>query len=178
MSTPICRAATDADRDRHRRGESERARARDDEHGDGIDHGKRETWLGAGLHQMAQAMKGTASTTAGTNQPATLSASFWIGARLRWALATISTIWLSTCPSPTRSARMMNEPVPLTVPPVTFAPVSFATGMGSPVIMDSSTGARSGDDGAIDGNLGAGLDAQQVAWLHVVDGQFGSRSHL
>ncbi len=29
------------------------------------------------------------TTTAGTNQPATVSATRWIGARLRWALATI-----------------------------------------------------------------------------------------
>ena len=40
---------------------------------------------------------------------------------------------------PTRSARMTSDPVPLTVAPVTRSPAPFSTGIGSPVIIDSST---------------------------------------
>ena len=66
-------------------------------------------------------MKASTATpiTAGTNQPATLSAYFWIGARERCALATISTIWLSTVSAPTRRASITRLPVPLIVAPVT-----------------------------------------------------------
>ena len=34
---------------------------------------------------------------------------------------------------------MSNEPLPFTVAPVTLSPAALATGIGSPVIMDSST---------------------------------------
>ena len=78
-------------------------------------------------------------TTAGTNHPDTWSASFWIGARERWASETMRTICDSMVSRPTRSARMTRPPVPLTVAPVTLAPGSFSTGTGSPVIIDSST---------------------------------------
>jgi hypothetical protein len=40
---------------------------------------------------------------------------------------------------PTSSAFMTKAPVVLTVPPITRAPVSLPTGMGSPVMVDSST---------------------------------------
>ena len=43
---------------------------------------------------------------------------------------------------PTRSARMTKLPLPFTVPPVTFSPAPFSTGMGSPVTIDSSTDER------------------------------------
>ncbi len=79
------------------------------------------------------------ATTAGTNQPATTSASLWIGARLRCASATIWTIWASRVSEPTRSATMISEPVPLTVAPITRSPAAFSTGIGSPVTIDSST---------------------------------------
>ncbi len=77
--------------------------------------------------------------TTGTNQPATTSASFWIGARLRCASATIWTICASSVSEPTFSARMTKEPVPLTVAPITPSPAPFSTGIGSPVTIDSST---------------------------------------
>ena len=80
--------------------------------------------------------------TVGTNLPATLSASFWIGARERWALATISTIWASMVSAPTRLASITREPVPLMVAPVTASPATFSTGIGSPEIIDSSTEER------------------------------------
>ena len=79
------------------------------------------------------------STTAGTNQPETTSARRWIGARLRCASMTIRTIWARRVSFPTRSARITNEPVPLSVAPVTRSPSRFSTGIGSPVTIDSST---------------------------------------
>ena len=88
-----------------------------------------------------QAMNVTAATatTAGTNQPETVSARRWIGARERCAAATIATICAKSVSLPTRSARITNEPVVLTVAPVTLSPGAFSTGSGSPEIIDSST---------------------------------------
>ncbi len=40
---------------------------------------------------------------------------------------------------PTRSARMRRTPFTFRVPPTTASPSRFSTGMGSPVIIDSST---------------------------------------
>ncbi len=92
----------------------------------------------------AQAMNAitAASITAGTNQPATWSASRWIGAATRWAAATIWTIWASRVSRPTLSARITKPPVWLRVPPMTFAPAALVTGMDSPVTMDSSSDER------------------------------------
>ena len=78
-------------------------------------------------------------TTTGTNQPDTRSASRWIGARERWASATIWTMRESRVSEPIRSAVMRNAPVWLRVAPVTESPGFLATGIDSPVIMDSST---------------------------------------
>ncbi len=47
-----------------------------------------------------------ASTTTGTKIPDTLSASFWIGARLRWASATMRTIRARRVSAPIFSERM------------------------------------------------------------------------
>jgi hypothetical protein len=95
---------------------------------------------GAGPHP-SQATKVSAamSSTVGTNQVATRSARRWMGARLRWAVATMCTIWDSSVSAPTLSARMTKPPVWLRVPAVTFAPGSFDAGMDSPVTIDSST---------------------------------------
>ena len=49
--------------------------------------------------------------TAGTNQPATRSASFWIGARERPASLTMRTICASKVALPICSARMMKLPI-------------------------------------------------------------------
>ncbi len=43
---------------------------------------------------------------------------------------------------PTFSARMMKPPVVLSVPPITFEPVSFVTGIDSPVTINSSSDER------------------------------------
>ena len=90
--------------------------------------------------QFDQAMNAATatSTTAGTKYPATRSASFWIGARLRCASATISTICESMVSAPTRLASTTSVPVPLIVAPVTGSPTAFSTGTGSPVSIDSS----------------------------------------
>ena len=63
---------------------------------------------GAARAPERQATKARTATpmTAGTNQAATLSASRWMGARLRCASATIWTIWASMVSRPTFSARM------------------------------------------------------------------------
>ena len=79
------------------------------------------------------------ATTAGTNQAATMSATRWMGARLRWASPTSLTIRARSVSAPTRSARITREPVPFTVPPTRPAPGVFSTGIGSPLTMDSST---------------------------------------
>ena len=79
------------------------------------------------------------ATTTGTKTPATRSASAWIGARLRCAFATRATMRASVVSAPTRSARMTRLPDLLSVPPVSGSPGAFSTGMGSPVIMLSST---------------------------------------
>ena len=62
-----------------------------------------------------------------------------MGARLRCASATIWTICESRVSAPTRSARMISDPVPFTVAPMTLSPAAFSTGIGSPVSMASST---------------------------------------
>ena len=65
-----------------------------------------------------------------------------MGARVRCASETIRTIWARSVSAPTRSARITKPPVPFTVPPVTRLPGAFATGMDSPVTIDSSTALR------------------------------------
>ena len=94
---------------------------------------------GAGPN-VAQAAKVTAATitTAGTNQPAITSAVAWIGARDRPAMPTSAAICATRVSAPTRSARMVNAPIPFTVPPVTGSPALRSTGIGSPVTIDSS----------------------------------------
>src|SRR5215469_5549235 len=59
-----------------------------------------------------------AAMTAGTNQAETWSARRWIGARLRWASATIWTMRESRVSAPTFWARMTKAPVLLTEPAI------------------------------------------------------------
>ena len=79
------------------------------------------------------------SATAGTKTPATASAVFCAGARLRWAFSTIRTIPARSVPEPIFSARMTSAPLPLIVAPTRCAPGPFSAGIGSPVTIDSST---------------------------------------
>ena len=62
-----------------------------------------------------------------------------IGARERCAWATICTICDSMVAAPTRSLRITSAPLVLSVAPITLSPTRLATGIGSPVSMDSST---------------------------------------
>jgi len=62
-----------------------------------------------------------------------------IGARERWACATICTICDSMVVAPTCSERITRAPLVLSVAPITLSPTRLATGIGSPVSMDSST---------------------------------------
>ena len=75
--------------------------------------------------------------TAGTNTAETLSASCWTGAFDPWASATRRTIPASMVSRPTPVARQRRRPSPFTVAANTLAPARFATGMLSPVSIDS-----------------------------------------
>ena len=98
---------------------------------------------GSGPNQAHAPNASSATTmTVGTNQPATWSASRWIGARERCASATICTICESSVSRPTLSARMTNPPDWLRVPAMTLLPASLVTGMDSPVTSDSSSAER------------------------------------
>ena len=101
--------------------------------------------------------------TTSTKRAAITSASFWIGARVRCASPTMCTMRASSVSEPTRSARMMTDPLPLTVAPMTLSPAAFATGTGSPVIIDSSMRRRAFQHRAVDGDLLARLHAQAIA---------------
>ena len=73
------------------------------------------------------------------------------------------TICASSVSLPTRSACMTNVPVPFTVPPVTFAPATFSTGIGSPVTIDSSTVVAPSSTTPSTGHPLAGAHAQSIA---------------
>ena len=77
--------------------------------------------------------------TAGTNTSLMRSARCWIGALDPWARWTSSTIRARAVSRPTRVARMTNEPVVLSVAPMTSSPGRLVDGSGSPVSIDSST---------------------------------------
>ena len=79
------------------------------------------------------------STTAGTKTPEIRSANRCTGAFELCAAATMPMICASTVSLPTFVARYRSEPPPLMVAPVTSLPSVLATGMASPVIIDSST---------------------------------------
>ena len=82
----------------------------------------------------------TATTmTAGTNTPLILSAIFSMGALELVASSTRRMMPAKVVSAPTRSARMVNQPDPFTVAPVTALPGPFSTGTLSPVTTDSST---------------------------------------
>ncbi len=80
--------------------------------------------------------------TAGTNTAATRSASLCTGALEPCASRTILTIWARAVSAPTRVARTRRTPSREIVAPATSSPGPLATGMDSPVSIDSSTAAR------------------------------------
>ncbi len=77
--------------------------------------------------------------TTGTNTPATLSASWAIGALLALASSTRRMIWDRVVSSPTLSARHFKNPALFTVADTTLSPACFSTGTLSPVMAASST---------------------------------------
>ncbi len=77
--------------------------------------------------------------TTGTNTPATLSASWAMGALLALASSTRRMIWDSVVSSPTLSARHFRKPALFTVADTTLSPWLFSTGTLSPVMAASST---------------------------------------
>ena len=77
--------------------------------------------------------------TTGTNTPATLSASWAMGALLALASSTRRMIWDNVVSSPTLSARHFRNPALFTVADTTLSPSRFSTGTLSPVIAASST---------------------------------------
>ena len=78
------------------------------------------------------------TNTAGTKRALTRSASRAIGALLACAASTARTTCASTVAVPTFVATNRSAPAPLTVPPSTASPGALATGIGSPVSIDSS----------------------------------------
>ena len=89
-----------------------------------------------------------------------------MGARLRCASETMATMRESIVPSPTLSARMISDPVPFRVPPISLLPTVLAFGSDSPVTMDSSTALLPSSTSPSTGMLSPGTDAQLVADLH------------
>ena len=78
-------------------------------------------------------------TTAGTKYADILSASACIGALLPWASSTSLIICASMVSEPIFVALNLNDPVLFIVAPIILSPLTFSTGMLSPVIIDSST---------------------------------------
>ena len=91
----------------------------------------------------------------------------WIGARLRCASATMATMRASMVSEPTLSARMTSAPVPLTVPPISRSPGCFATGMDSPVTIDSSTALRPSSTAPSTGTPSPGRTRSRSPTLHL-----------
>ena len=93
---------------------------------------------GASISHTAKVSAATANT-AGTNHMVMRSTMAWIGSLEPCASSTMRMICDSTVSPPTAVARKAKAPVWLTVPPTTLPPAVLATGIGSPVIIDSST---------------------------------------
>ena len=79
------------------------------------------------------------ATTTGTNTLAMRSASSWMGGFDACASSTDCTICASSVSPPTRVARHVSDPWPLTVPARHRGSRALRHGLGSPVIIDSST---------------------------------------
>jgi hypothetical protein len=123
--------------DGHGRGQPQRAGTGDDEDGDRVDDGVGQAGLGPKRNH-ARKVSAAAAATVGTKNPATLSATPWIGARLRCALATICTMRESSesappCPPQDEASGGVDRAARH------GSPAFFSTGSDSPVIIDSST---------------------------------------
>ena len=93
---------------------------------------------GPATNQTAKVAIAIAITT-GTKYAEIASASRWIGALDACACCTMRTICANMVSAPTLAARTRNEPVVLTVAPMTVSPARLVTGIDSPVTIDSST---------------------------------------
>ena len=166
----------DADHDRHRRREAERAGAGDDQHGDRGHERVGEAGLGA------DERPGQERERAPRPRPP---------ARTRRRCGRRAAGWARGCAAPrsrarrcaraasrapTRSARITKPPVPLSVAPVTRRSGPFATGIGSPLIIDSSTLVWPSSTTPSVGTRSPGPDAQAVSGTHGVERHVGLRA--
>ena len=139
ISTPACGAAADADHDRHRRGEAERARAGDDQHRHGGDEAVGEARL------RPERRPGDEGEDRDGDHRRHEPARHLVGEPLdrRAAALRLSRPSARSAPAACRgrpSRRASRScPVWLSVPPITLSPGSLATGIDSPVTIDSST---------------------------------------
>ncbi len=92
----------------------------------------------APLMYQALAKINAKTITVGTKTADTRSAILAIGAFSDWADSTIRTIVPRVDSPPIRETFMRSAVEPLSVPPISFSPSFFSTGMLSPVIIDSS----------------------------------------
>ena len=157
-------ATPDADHDRHRRGEAERAGAGDDEHGDGGDEAVGEARLRA---RTSPRRRRRAAATAMTSRHE--PAGDLIGQALDRRAAALG---LGDHLHDLRQHRVAADllgshhearRVWFIVPPITFAPLLFVTGIDSPVTIDSSTDDSAFDDLAVDRHFLARPHAQTIA---------------
>ena len=93
---------------------------------------------GPSMNQTAN-VPAASSRTRGTNRALMRSAIRAMGALEPCAVSTMRTIWASTVSLPTRVARITKLPLPFMVAPMTGSPGKRATGIDSPVIIDSLT---------------------------------------
>ena len=99
-----------------------------------------------------------------------MSASRCMGTLEPWASSTRRMIWARAVSSPTAVTWICTDPVVFMVAPMTGSPAALSTGRLSPVSMRLVHRGRAGDDDAVDGDLLAGADADDVADDDVLDG--------
>ena len=165
------RAAADADHDRHRRREAKRAGAGDDQHRDRGDKAVGEARLRTPDRPGGKGEQ--RDRNHGRHEPAgdlvghplnRRAAALRLGDELHDLRQHRVAADLS------RS--MISAPDWFMVPPMTVAPVSFVTGIDSPVTMRFVDGAAAFDDNAIDRHLFAGPHAQPVADMDLIERHF------
>ena len=149
-----------ADHDRGRRGQAERVRAGDHHDGDG----EQQRRLDAGARRPTTPAKVAVPPTSATStsQNAARSASRCPGALEFCASCTSATIWASAVSEPTLVARTRRVPVVLIVAPMTSRArrlVHRQALAGDHRLVDLGLAVL---DDAVDGDLGAGPDQQQV----------------
>ena len=129
----------DAGHDGHGGCETERTGTGDDEHGHGGNHCEAERRRRRPHHPGGEGQDRGGQDR--RNEPGSHRIGEALDRRPGCAAhpATICTIRDSRVSAPIFSAVITSAPVPLMEPPMTFAPTALATGVGSPVTIDSST---------------------------------------